>query len=408
MKPRQDTALLNIVYILNSYPQPSHSFIRREIRALEAQGHNVTRIAMRAGDAPLVDAQDVEEAAATTYVLRAGAGALGMAALRSFLAAPARFAAAMRLAIRCGRRSEAGVAKHLIYLAEAAHVVQLCRAARASHAHAHFGTNAAAAAMLSNALGGPAYSFTVHGPEEFDAPRALALGTKIARSKFTVAITSFGRSQLARWAGPDHWDRIKVVHCGVDKARFPARQPLPAGPPRFVIIGRFVEQKGQLLALDALAQLCETHPDAHLTLIGDGEMRTQIEDRIDALDLAARVTLTGWVDEARILEELNAAHALLMPSFAEGLPMVIMEAMAAGRLVIATYIAGIPELVQDGANGWLVPAGDVASLAGAMRALAETPDTKTAEMAQAARARVLDRHDAALEAAKLAALIAAP
>ncbi|QUJ75217.1 glycosyltransferase family 4 protein [Sulfitobacter albidus] len=397
---------MQIAYILNSYPQPSHSFIRREIRALEAAGHGVTRIAMRPGDTPLVDTQDVEEAAATSYVLRAGAWALLISLVQVVAAGPGRFLAALRLAITCGRRSEVGTLKHLIYLVEAVHVAKLCRAAGATHAHAHFGTNAAAVAMLCEALSGPAYSFTVHGPEEYDAPRALSLGTKVARSKFTVAITSYGRSQLARWAGPDHWHRIKVVHCGVDRARFPDPLPLPDGPPRFVAIGRFVEQKGQLMALDALAGLVKTHPQAHLTLIGDGEMRGEIEARIADLELHTNVTLTGWVDEARILQELQSAHALLMPSFAEGLPMVIMEAMAAGRLVIATYIAGIPELVQEGETGLLVPAGDAAALTHAMQRLADLPADTSARMAAKARTRVLARHDAATEAAKLADLIA--
>jgi len=394
---------VHIAYILNSYPQPSHSFIRREIRALEAQGHTVSRIAMRPGDQRLVDAQDIEEAAATQYVLRSGAVALLKALLLALKSGPKRFLGALRLAFTCGRVSEAGVLKHMIYLAEAAYVAQLCEADDVAHAHAHFGTNAATVAMLSHALGGPTYSFTVHGPEEYDAPRALSLGTKVARSKFTVAITSYGRSQLSRWAGPDHWDKIKVVHCGIDPTRFPAPAPLPEGAPRFVAIGRFVEQKGQLLALDAMATLIKTQADAHLTLIGDGEMRPEIEARISALGLADNITLTGWVDEARILAELNTAHALLMPSFAEGLPMVIMEAMAAGRLVIATYIAGTPELVQHGVTGWMVPAGDADALAQAMAELGETTPEKRTQMADAARARVLLRHDADAEAAKLAA-----
>lgn len=398
---------MNIAYILNSYPQPSHSFIRREIRALEAQGHTVTRLAMRAGDMPLVDAQDLEEAAATQYVLRSGALALLNALLQAVTSGPKRFGTAVMLALKCGYRSEAGVLKHLIYLAEAAYVRQICEAAEVTHAHAHFGTNAAAVAMLSEALGGPAYSFTVHGPEEYDAPRALSLGTKVARSKFTVAITSYGRSQLSRWAGPDHWNQIKVVHCGIDPSRFPEPEPLPEGGPRFVAIGRFVEQKGQLLALDAMATLIKNHPDAHLTLIGDGEMRPQIEARIAALGLGDQITLTGWVDEVRLLKELQSAHALLMPSFAEGLPMVIMEAMAAGRLVIATYIAGIPELVQQGKTGWLVPAGDADALANAMTDMANTPPEQLNEMAQAARIRVLERHNVDVEAAKLASFIAA-
>jgi len=398
---------LHIAYILNSYPQPSHSFIRREIRALEAQGHNVTRLAMRAGDAPLVDTQDIEEAAATHYVLRAGAMALLRATVLNLSLNPIRFASAMALAWRCGRRSEAGVFKHLIYLGEAAYTAKVCEAGDIIHTHAHFGTNATAVAMLCHALGGPQYSFTVHGPEEYDAPRVLSLGEKIARSKFTVAITSYGRSQLSRWATPADWDKIKVVHCGVDTSHFPAPVPMPAGSARFVAIGRFVEQKGQLLALEAMAELVKSQKDAHLTLIGDGEMRAQIEARIDALNLTNHITLTGWVDEARILAELQNAHALLMPSFAEGLPMVIMEAMAAGRVVIATYIAGIPELVQDGKTGWLVPAGDAHALSTAMADLAQTPSEVLADMADAARTRVLARHDVQTEAAKLAGFIAA-
>ena len=228
---------MNIAYILNSYPQPSHSFIRREIRALEAQGHTVTRLAMRAGDAPLVDMQDLEEAATTQYVLQAGAMTLLHALLAAVLHDPKRFVSSLKLAISFGRRSEVGVIKHLIYLVEAAHALQVCAAAEVTHAHAHFGTNATAVAMLSHALGGPEYSFTVHGPEEYDAPRALSLGEKIARSKFTVAITSYGRSQLSRWAEPAHWNKIKVVHCGIEPAHFPAPLPLPKGGARFVSIG---------------------------------------------------------------------------------------------------------------------------------------------------------------------------
>lgn len=155
-----------------------------------------------------------------------------------------------------------------------------------------------------------------------------------------------------------------------------------------------------------MADLVRSEPQAHLTLIGDGELRSAIENRIVEHDLTNNITLTGWVDEARILSELQAAHALLMPSFAEGLPMVIMEAMAAGRLVIATYIAGTPELVVPEQTGWMVPAGDATALAGAMRALATTAAETRTRMAQTARARVLARHDAQTEAAKIAAHIA--
>ena len=393
---------LKIAYILNTYPQPSQSFIRREIRALERQGHEVLRFAMRPAEVPLVDAQDREEGAKTEYVLAEGKAALLGAAAGALRRDAAGFAEALKEAMALGAVSETGRLRHLIYLAEAAYVAERCRAEGVAHAHAHFGTNAAAVAMLAHLLGGPKYSFTVHGPEEFDAPRALSLGRKMHHAHATIAISQFGRSQLCRWADPADWERIEVVHCGIEPEKFASPAPLPDGPTRLVAIGRLVEQKGQLALVEAMAR---TEEPVHLTLIGDGEMRGRIEALIAAHRLRDRITLTGWVDEARIRSELAMAHALVMPSFAEGLPMVVMEAMAAARPVIATYIAGTPELVQPGQNGWLVPAGDTAAFAAAMDALARTSRADLRKMGEAARARVLARHDVSTEAARLAEIM---
>ncbi|MCZ4351262.1 glycosyltransferase [Roseovarius aestuarii] len=398
---------MKIAYILNTYPQPSHSFIRRELQALERQGFDITRLAMRAADVPLIDAGDQAEAARTTYVLRAGAlGLLGDLA-RRVICQPGRTLTALRLAWSCGARSESGRLRHLIYLAEAAHVTRQCDAQGIQHCHAHFGTNAATVAMLAHALGGPGYSFTVHGPEEFDAPRALGLRQKIQNSAFTVAISSFGRSQLSRLVGHDVWGRIKQVHCGIEPARFDDPAPMPKDGLRLVAIGRFVEQKGQMVLIPALKRLVADYPDVHLTLIGDGPLRGVLEDGITQAGLAENVTFTGWLDEAGVRTQLAASHALIMPSFAEGLPMVVMEAMAAARPVIATYIAGTPELVQDGVTGWLVPAGDDAALATAVSRLACLPHDARVAMGAAARKRVLQRHDVDVEASKLAGHIRA-
>ncbi|MEB8386045.1 glycosyltransferase [Rhodobacteraceae bacterium KMM 6894] len=398
---------MKIAYILNTYPQPSHSFIRRELLALERQGFQITRLAMRAADVPLVDDGDKAEAARTTYVLRAGAsrllGDLGAQMIRR----PAATLAALRLAWSCGARSDAGRLRHLIYLAEAAHVARVCAANQIRHCHAHFGTNAATVAMLAHEMGGPGYSFTVHGPEEFDAPRALSLSQKITHAAFTVAISSYGRAQLCRLVGYELWERIKQVHCGIEPARFATPAPLPKGGLRLVAIGRFVEQKGQMVLIPALKRVVADHPDVQLTLIGDGPLRGGLEHSVAQAGLTDHVTFTGWLDEAGVRAELGAAHALIMPSFAEGLPMVVMEAMAAARPVIATYIAGTPELVQAGVTGWLVPAGDDAALAGAISDLAQMPHAARVKMGTAGRARVLQRHDVDIEAAKLATHIRA-
>ena len=398
---------MKIAYVLNTYPLPSHSFIRRELRALERDGVQVERIAMRRSALPLVDPLDREEEARTAYVLERGAPRLLAALVGRMLRHPRRGWSALRLALRAGRVSQVGRLRHLIYLAEAAEVVRRCEAGGIQHMHAHFGTNSTTVAMLAQALGGPGYSFTVHGPEEFDAPAALSLGLKVDRAAFAVAISQFGRSQLYRWADFDSWDRIKVVHCGIEPEAFADPAPLPVGPVRIVSIGRFSEQKGQMLLIEAMARLHAEHPDLHLTLVGDGPLRGALERAITAHGLGGVVTLTGWLDEAGVRRELAEAHALVLPSFAEGLPMVVMEAMAAGRPVIATAIAGIPELVRPGETGWLVPAGDVQALAEAVSALATTPTADLARIGAAGRVRVLARHDAAGEAARLAGHFAA-
>lgn len=394
-------AVLKIAYVLNTYPQPSHSFIRREVKALERQGVEVMRFAMRRPTMALVDPQDVAEEAQTEYVLETGAVGLLRSLAGMLVRRPRKLYAAVRLAIQAGRRSEAGVLRHLIYLAEAAHVTVACKANGAGHIHAHFGTNSTTVAMLCQALGGPGFSFTVHGPEEFDAPRALSLSQKISRARFTVAISQFGRSQLCRWAPLGKWASLNVVHCGIEKTRFEAVAALPTGALRLVSVGRFHEQKGQMVLIDAMARLRDSQPDIHLTLVGDGELRPALEWAIAERQLGDRITLAGWLSEAGVNEVLAQSHVMVMPSFAEGLPMVIMEAMAAARPVISTYVAGIPELVQSGKTGWLVPAGDADALSTAIVKAAESTPAELAEMGAAGRSRALMRHDVDAEAARL-------
>jgi glycosyltransferase involved in cell wall biosynthesis len=398
---------MKIGYLVNTYPAPSHSFIRREIQALEKQGFEIHRFAMRDTRNSLVDPSDIDEYSKTEYVLHSSKLSLIAGAFKTMLTQPGDAAKALVQAISSGRKSDMGVLRHLIYFIEATHVAAQCKTRKIEHLHAHFGTNSAAVAMLAKILGGANYSFTVHGPEEFDKPKGIDLGQKIRHSQFTVAVSSFGRSQLSRWVDYDHWSKLHVVHCGIEPNLFAEPKPLPAGDIRMVAIGRLVEQKGQLLLIEALSSVVAAHPNLHLTLVGDGEMRGEIEAGIKSRGLEKNVTITGWVDEARVRQELADAHALIMPSFAEGLPMVIMEAMAAARPVVATYIAGIPELVQSGVNGWLVPAGDANSLADAMLQLGETSPDDLQAMGDANRARVLQRHDVDVEAKKLGELILA-
>jgi colanic acid/amylovoran biosynthesis glycosyltransferase len=337
-------------------------------------------------------------------VLQAGIPALLWAMLRTLLLAPRSFCRALALAVRMGRDAERSMPYHVAYLAEACRMLPWLKAFGACHVHAHFGTNSAEVAMLVRALGGPPYSFTIHGPREFDRPAYLGLGEKMRRAAFVVAITSYGSSQLFRWLEYAHWAKVKVIHCGLDAALFDKRQAPISAAPRLVFVGRLVEQKGPLLLIEAAARLEAKQVDFQLVLVGEGEMRGEIEQLIARHGLGKHVSLTGPVTAERLQQEIADSRALVLPSFAEGLPMVLMEAMALRRPVLTTYVAGIPELVRHGKDGWLFPAGSIDALADAMEACLALSQDQLHAMGEAAYQRVRERHSIDREVSKLAEL----
>ena len=202
-----------------------------------------------------------------------------------------------------GRRAERPFPIHLIYLAEACRVAWWLRSADVQHLHAHFGTNSAEVAMLVNVLGGPPWSFTAHGPEEFDKAQFIGLAEKIRRAAFVIAVSSFGRSQLFRCVAHEHWNKIFVVHCGLDPDSF-SGAPTYSSAPRLVCVGRLCEQKGQLLLIEAFRRVIERGVDAHLTFVGDGELRPAIELLIEQHRLGAHIDVTGWVSNAEVRKQL--------------------------------------------------------------------------------------------------------
>ncbi len=258
--------------------------------------------------------------------------------------------------------------------------------------------------MLVHELGGPPWSFTVHGPEEFDKPEAIGLPEKLRRCSFVIAISSFGRSQLFRSAEFADWHKVHVVHCGLEEA-FYASGPEPDElSRRLVCVGRLCAQKGQLLLIEATRKLLQKGVTFELVLAGDGELRTEIETLIQRHKLGTNIRITGWISSRQVRAELLAARALVLPSFAEGLPVVIMEAMALRRPVISTFVAGIPELVSSGISGWLVPAGDVDALVDAMTDCLDTTPAILRKMGSDARVTVRHHHNIDMEAARLAQL----
>lgn len=392
---------MRLAFLINQYPGISHTFIRREIEALERRGESVARFAIRSSAHGLIAAEDQREAEKTRRIVGAPPGALAGAILSSALARPGAAVAALCDALRIGLGSDAGVFRHLLYFAEAMALASWLRTEAVSHVHAHFGTNSATVAMLAARISGGAFSMTVHGPEEFDRAPKIALAEKIRRAAFVAAVSSYGRSQLRRLVEPEFWDKIVIVPCGVDKAFYSGAPKPVAASNRFVAVARLSEQKGIPTLIEAAARLKRAGRSFHLTIIGDGELRAALEAAIAREGLQNEVALAGWKTPDEVRAAIEDAGVFVLPSYAEGLPVSIMEAMSLARPVISTYVAGIPELVAPSETGWLTPASDADALATAMAEAMETAPAALDAMGRRGRARVLARHDSDAAAATL-------
>jgi glycosyltransferase involved in cell wall biosynthesis len=261
-------------------------------------------------------------------------------------------------------------------------------------------------ALLCRALGGPPYSFTAHGPEEFERADLLSIAEKSRHAAFVAVVSEAGRTHLRQLCPPNIRERIHLVRCGVD-ARFATHPPTPIPPARqIVFVGRLCAEKAPLLLVEAMAQLNATGKACDLVMIGDGPLRPSVESRIRALHLADRISLVGWASSDDVKRHILASRALVLPSFAEGLPIVLMEALALQRPVICTTVGGVAELVEPGVCGWLIPPGSVDALVQAMGDMLHAPPSELERMGRQGAARVAQQHDPAVAGRLLAALFA--
>jgi colanic acid/amylovoran biosynthesis glycosyltransferase len=399
---------IRLGYLTSVYGRASDTFIRSEVAGLRSLGHEVRTFSIRRPpSSELVSEAIRREQAETEAVLEVGLIRLALATLGLAFRFPRKMFEALRLTFQIRRPGLKGHLLPVVYLLEAAYLAERLQAKRVEHLHNHIGENSASVAMIAASIAGIPYSLTIHGPSEFDHPLDLALDLKIGRASFVAAVTEFGRSQLFRWSNAVDWPKIRIVHCGVEPIFLDREPDQLADVAQFVCVGRLAEQKGQLVLIEAAGRLKAEGIDFGITLVGDGPMRGLIEAAIERLGLGNRVRMAGWMGAQGVVDEILKARALVLPSFAEGLPVVIMESLALGRPVISTYVAGIPELVEPGTCGWLVPAGSVDALAEAMREALTTPVEQLRRMGREGARRVAERHDARIEARKLAALFGA-
>jgi glycosyltransferase involved in cell wall biosynthesis len=371
---------------------------------MEMLGVSIYRFALRSGG-NLVDDLDRAEEKQTRFILNAAISEQIRCSIIALLTQPLVVFSIIRQAVQMGWSSDRGILRHLAYVVEAAVLAKWCRSAHIQHVHAHFGTNSAAIALFTSRLTKIPYSFTAHGPEEFEKGVFLSLEMKLQHAAFAVCVSSYGRSQLMRLSNPDLWNKIALVHCGLDNMLLAAAPREVLSVPRFVCVARLSEAKAHLILISAARILRENGVHCEIVLVGDGPMRESIARAILEAGLQDQIIITGWVSAERIKDEIEKARALVLASFSENMPVAIMEAMALSRPVISTYVAGIPELVTPGKTGWLVPPGDEVALADAMREALMLPVTRLAAMGAAARSHVSDQHDALKEAKKLKNLI---
>jgi glycosyltransferase involved in cell wall biosynthesis len=337
----------------------------------------------------------------TKYCLDNGGFGLFFGLVREFLFQPFVFLRELLCSVRAGTRNEFGYLRNFSYFVEAAYLMPMLRLEKVDHVHAHFASASTSVARIVHRLGGPSYSFTGHGRIMFDSPHSLNLMDKIAEATFVVGVCDYTAAQLKRWSPADQWAKIHVVRCTVADRFFDRAEAISDQNGHFVCVGRLSEEKGQLLLLKAFANLHEDFPDATCTFVGHGNLRNTLVAMASELGISNKVHFAGALDEKGVSAEILKSRTLIVPSFMEGLPVVIMEAFALGRPVIASCISGIPELVVPSENGWLVPAGNEDRLESAMRSALTLSLDDLNNMGRHGMELVRQNHSVKTEAARL-------
>jgi glycosyltransferase involved in cell wall biosynthesis len=393
-------------YLTNQYGRASDTFIRQEVWQLRKLGHAVHTFSIRRPEPEhAISAEVRDEQLRTEYILEAGPLALAGSLLACAVRRPRRAARAAWLAWRTAAPGLRGLVYQGIYLLEAARLARRVESLGIEHLHDHIAMNSATVCMLAATLSGVSWSMTVHGPHDFVEPMRWALPAKLEAAAFSVFIADFGRSQGMGLVPTSVWPKLHVVRCGLDDTFL--GHPEVAAPlaKRLVFVGRLSPEKGAVLLLEAAALLRGEGLRVELVLIGDGPSRPELERAVAEKGLGDAVSFLGWRGSEQVRQAILESRALVLPSFAEGLPIVLMEALALHRPVVSTYVAGIPELVQPGKNGFLVPPGSVAELASALRAVVTASTDALTRLGRNGAARVAERHDAAANARQLERLL---
>jgi colanic acid/amylovoran biosynthesis glycosyltransferase len=395
-----------LAYLTSQYPAASHTFIRREIEALRQQGWSIDTFSIRPpGSDETASDTDRSEAGQTFYILRQSLLAFAGAHIAALFTQPLAYFRTFGLALTHRAPGARGLFLGFAHFAESVLLARELRRRGITHLHNHFANSAATVGLLATRLLGIRWSFTMHGISETDYPAGLMLGRKIEAADLVACVSYFGRAQGMRLVDPAHWEKMHVIRCGVPLDRLPPKES-GSGRPTIICVGRLSPEKGQAGLLRAFARLRANYPDPTLRLVGDGPDRQALERLSEELGVNDAVTFAGRLPEPETLVEIARADLLVLPSFMEGLPIVLMEAMALGVPVIASRVAGIPELVSDGKTGLLFAPSDWDELAQCIARLLSDKDLG-ATLAQNGKFKITSEFDTRKSASELGGLFKA-
>ncbi|MEM9414655.1 MAG: glycosyltransferase family 4 protein [Planctomycetota bacterium] len=395
---------MKIAYLNGQYPRATDTFVQREVAGLRGHGIDVRTFSVRATMLDQGAAESTRrEQAQTFYLLPQGFLRLIGASIIEGLRSPVAMLRAKRLAWSTRQPGLKGLIYQAVYLLEAAALARQMRKEGVDHLHNQFADASCTVAMLASELTGVPFSFTIHGPGIFFEPMRWRLDVKARRAAFVSCISHFCRSQVMCFADPSDWDKLKIVHCGVEPALFETRSHEGEGR-ELLFVGRLDAVKGMPVLLEALSRLRQARPDARLTVVGDGPDRARLEARSREADLAGAVTFVGFRTPDQVREHLSKTDVFVMTSFAEGVPVVLMEAMMAGVPVVAPRVAGIAELVEDGVSGAMTAPGDTDGIVSAIDTLLGDGALRE-RYGQAGALKVAAEFDIAEETRKLASYL---
>ncbi len=383
-----------IGYLISQYPAVNHTFILREVLALRSQGLELHTVSIRRSDRPLemLSSDEAEEFGRTFSIMGAGGLHAAAANVRVALRRPLAYLKGLAYAWRLSRGTPRLIVNYTFYFVEAVVAGDHFERRGVGHFHTHFSSTVA---LLLSRVFPISHSITLHGPTEFDDVVGFQLAQKVASANFVSTISHYASSQVMRASDPAHWHKVRALRLGVDPSAFAPRRPPVRGvgePYQLVFVGRLAPAKAQFMLIEAVDLLRARGRLVMLTLVGEGPARTGLEALVSERGLGNEVKLAGACNHDRVAAFYNQSDAFVLGSFAEGVPVVLMEAMAMELPCIATWIAGIPELIDNGIDGLLVPPADPAALADAIVRLMDDPDLAQ-RLGAAGRQKVVSKYN---------------